>query len=510
MAQILQSNSFAGKDRLCRFLDHVVCEHLAGRSDRLGGYAIGIDVFDRPEDFDPSLDTIVRVEARRLRQVLASYYAGEGRDESVVISLPTGGYAPSIEIRAPQKSKRPGRAKRGPVIAVLPFDDHSSGGESPHFANGLTELLIARLARYGDLSVISRRTMSDYRGAAIADLRDALEIDYAFEGSVNRGRQRIRVNALFIDAVSETHIWAESFDKSLATGDLFDLEDDIADIIAARIADRYGPLGRVGGRAAGGRTGSYEAYSALLLFYDNYAHHLPELHAEARAAVDRAIEADPNFADAWAARAAIHLDEYRFGLNPLRSEMPPLERASNTAVHAAILNPESAMAQQFLACAHFHAGDDASFRVSAEEALRLNPGHADLLADLGTCYGLLGETDRGLQLVRRAIELRPTHPGWYHSLITIDRFMAGDYDNALAEAVRGYMPGFFWSHALKAAIHGKRGETREATVELATLAEHAPDFATTFHDEAKKWRANEAVVVAIADGLRCAGLEVGS
>ena len=99
LLRVAESRAFARATRLRRFLEHVVRERLEGRADRLSGYSIGIDVFDRPEDFDPTTDTIVRVEARRLRQTLELYYANEGQNDPVVLSLPRGGYVPEFSER---------------------------------------------------------------------------------------------------------------------------------------------------------------------------------------------------------------------------------------------------------------------------------------------------------------------------------------------------------------------------------------------------------------------------
>ncbi|MEO1459435.1 MAG: hypothetical protein AAFV49_17995 [Pseudomonadota bacterium] len=379
LERILASEQFARSDRLSRFLRHVVTETVAGRQDGLGGYAIGLDVFDRPHDFDPSVDTIVRVEARRLRQALEAYYARGGATDRLEIALPKGGYVPVFRARrdlartivSPSAS-----SATGPTVAVLPLEDYSGETMWDHFANGLTEQLIAALARFRDLSVISRSTVQQYRGsgATTAQLREVLAIDYFFEGSIRMSPNRVRVTGQLIDAASDAHVWADVFDRTLTAQDLFDIQDDLAEILAARIADRYGPIGRGKGRQARRSTGSLDAYSAVLLFYDSYAQHLPDLHAEARTALLRAVEIDPDYADAWGALAAVHLDEFRFGYNVLEAETPALQRAVACATHAVLLDPENTIAHQFLACAHFHAGNIDEFRVFAEKALALN-GH---------------------------------------------------------------------------------------------------------------------------------------
>lgn len=98
LARIIASSALAQSQRRQRFLSYVVEESLAGRGDRLKGYTIGVEVFERPADFDPAIDPIVRIEATRLRDKLREYYETDGRDDPVRIELPKGSYAPLIEV----------------------------------------------------------------------------------------------------------------------------------------------------------------------------------------------------------------------------------------------------------------------------------------------------------------------------------------------------------------------------------------------------------------------------
>jgi hypothetical protein len=96
---ILRSGPFAQSQRRQRFLEYIVNETLAGRGHRLKGYTIAREVFDRPEEFDPNLDPIVRMEAARLRDRLREYYDGDGKNDLIRIELPKGSYTPQIELR---------------------------------------------------------------------------------------------------------------------------------------------------------------------------------------------------------------------------------------------------------------------------------------------------------------------------------------------------------------------------------------------------------------------------
>jgi len=127
LARVLSSSAFAESPRLKRFLRYVVEARLAGEDDRIQEYAIGLEVFDRGESFDPRIDSIVRVEARRLRDKLGSYYETDGHNSATVIRLPRRGYAPSFEARgeaareqgSPQPPPRTPFRKRAAVGAAI-------------------------------------------------------------------------------------------------------------------------------------------------------------------------------------------------------------------------------------------------------------------------------------------------------------------------------------------------------------------------------------------------------
>lgn len=117
--RVLASDVFASTSRLSRFLRFVAERSLAGESDRLKEYVIGVEVFDRDERYDPRVDSIVRVEAGRLRTKLEQYYHGPGRDDAIVIRMQKGSYAPSFERRADDAPKRALAAQATEQVTAL-------------------------------------------------------------------------------------------------------------------------------------------------------------------------------------------------------------------------------------------------------------------------------------------------------------------------------------------------------------------------------------------------------
>ena len=291
---VVGSSVFAGSDRLIGFLRYIVGEALEGRGDRLKEYAVALAVFDQSETFDPQTNTIVRVQAGRLRRRLEMYYLTDGVAATVHISVPKGGYVPLFEQRqaAVAVSDSPAPAsveplsatdnrtvRSSPSIAVLPFENYSGDPGDQFVADGITEEVIANLARFKDLFVFSRSTTAKLAqdGADIRQLRDELGVDFVIEGSVRKSGQIVRVTVQLIDASSDGHVFAESFDRPCTPEQIFEIQDEIALLVAGRVADRYGPLGRYVARARrAGQSKEWETYSWILRFYDYYATHNPE------------------------------------------------------------------------------------------------------------------------------------------------------------------------------------------------------------------------------------------
>src|SRR6266850_495919 len=148
LARVLGSATFQPVDRLKRFLAFIVTEAAAGRSDELKEYVVGVQVFGKESSFDPRTDPIVRVQARRLRARLSRYYRDEGQHDEMIIELPKGGYAPLFKRREGRLGTKPtlttALASRN-TVAVLPFADHSQGGDLEYFCAGVTQELIHRL-----------------------------------------------------------------------------------------------------------------------------------------------------------------------------------------------------------------------------------------------------------------------------------------------------------------------------------------------------------------------------
>jgi adenylate cyclase len=271
--RIVHSGPFRQSRRRQQFLEYIVKEALAGRSVK--GYDVALEVFGRPETFDPAVDSVVRVEAGRLRDKLREYYSADGQGDRIRIDLPKGTCTPQIEFR---QEDAPARKKLAPTqevsstvpsIAVLPFDDLSAAQKLGYLGDGVAEDIITALSRFPDLAVVARSSSFTYKGKAV-DIRQVgkeLNVGYVLEGSVRKDGDKLRIVGQLIDAMNGEHVWAERFDRSGA--DPWELQDEITGMIVSAMTGEKGALKQAQYRQAWGKGETpLEAYDYYLRGHD--------------------------------------------------------------------------------------------------------------------------------------------------------------------------------------------------------------------------------------------------
>jgi len=279
LVRILNSGPFHQSQRRQRFLEYLVNEALAGRGERLKAYNVALEVFERPETFDPITDPLVRIEAARLRDKLREYYGTDGQSDPIHIDLPKGTYTPQIEFRhedAPRIARREAPPTQDgsssvPAVAVLSFDDLSADQKLGYLGDGVAEDIITALSRFPDLVVVARCSSFAYKGKAV-DMRQVgkeLGVDYVVEGSVRKDGDKLRIVAQLIDTKNGEHVWAERFDRSGV--DPWTLQDEVTGMIVSAITGETGALKRADYRQAWAKGATtLEEYDYYLRGHEQY------------------------------------------------------------------------------------------------------------------------------------------------------------------------------------------------------------------------------------------------
>lgn len=421
-------------------------------------------------------------------------FTGDAAEDNGAVADRTGASRPG----AADDAITPKARTDMPVLAVLPFNNLSADVDE-YFADGLTEDIITNLSRFRDLLVIARTTTFRFKGQTpnLAELGAELAAGYVVKGGVRRAAGRVRVSAQLIDAATGVHIWADHYDRDME--DIFAVQDEVTRTIAAALGVKVQDAALQ--QAMKKSPAELDAYDRVLRARRYTSSLSAESHAEARDLLETAILEAPNYAEAHALLANVYLAEHRFGANP---RPDAIERALKMAERATELDPQNAYARCWLAIVHFFRRENDKFQAEADRALALNPNDPETLADIGHYLAFMGEFKRGMELNRRARQLNPLHPGWYHFCAVRVHYNSRAYDEALKELARISMPHFYWLHMLTAAARAQLGQA-DASGSLRKVYELKPDFSA--HVELNKWNAAPDDFAHILEGLRKAGLD---
>ena len=368
------------------------------------------------------------------------------------------GQPPASAESLPQKS-----------IAVLPFDNLSRDPDNAYFAEGIQDEILTRLAKVADLKVISRTSTQKYKSAPdnLRDIAKQLGVLNILEGSVQRAADQVRVTVQLINATTDAHLWAETYDRKLT--DIFAVESDIAKTIADTLhAKLTGSEKSAIAKRPTADTEAYELYLKGRFFWNKRTG--PDLR-KAIAYFNQAIAKDPNYALAYAGLADAYVLLPPYGAASALESFPQAEAAAKKA-----LELDDALAEAHTSLAQVLVSYDFDFEGSTREferAITLNPNYATAHHWYGSGPPLsLGEFDRAIAELKRAQQLDPL------SLIINADLGSGfvtarRYDDAIAQLRKTIEmdPHFYYAHWNLGEALELKGQLREAFAEYKKAAE---------------------------------------
>jgi TolB-like protein len=440
--RILADTEFRTSPRRAALLRHCVIEAVERRGERLKETSIAMDVFGRGSDFDPRLDTVVRAEARRLRQALASYYFGTGAGDPVVISMPKGSYVPQFAFRSPPEAQPVAEEAHSPLIGGSatgrssgdPGPARTASGNAALRRFGLVALPLAAIAGIGALIAVASPREDDKKRAEasvgpdvlvelleasgplegvetlaagmtaqlIADLmrfggfrvfdhqtgldRDlasdrtkaSADADFVVRGVMWGGEDDLSLVVRLMDSSDGEVIWSETFNRQLTPRSVSAMLTEVSGEIASKLGEPYGVI--QGSLTANGSVDETQLSSfACVMQAYAYRHTNKSVnYPSVRACLEEAVSRDPDYADAWAMLSVLRLDGGRFGHDGTTPE---------------------AKASAF-----------ASARAAAARALALETDNIVATNALAMIEHYSGRFDESLAFSRQAVELNPNDP----------------------------------------------------------------------------------------------------
>jgi TolB-like protein/Tfp pilus assembly protein PilF len=485
LQNIFASDAFKGGKRAQDFLQLVVEHALAGRFDSLRERMLGVEMFGRPVNYDTANDAVVRVKASEVRRRLAQYYRSRETPPPLRIELPPGSYLPQFffddapptlePVRPEPAIARPPGPLIPPVavpaprprfrmprwalvlsggtllaaavgialflvnrptppaplrsIVVLPLVNYSGDPKEDYFADGMTDSLIAELGQISSLRVISRTSTMTYKGTkkTIPEIGQELSVDAVIEGSVDRQGNHVRITTQLIDARTDRHIWARTYERD--TKDSLQLQTDVAREIADQIDAELTPAEQ----AHLNRTQQIDPEAV-----DLYMRGMQEFNGMTpHAAIDyfeKAVDKDSQFGPAHAALADAYGWAGESGRMPYKVAFTKQKAEALKAIALDDSRPEAHLQLAFAALDLDW--DWTTCRNELQRALALGPNstgahwsYAEYLLRIGRVEEAIAEADI-------ALSLDPVSARAYLDRAYI-KYFAGKYDSALQDLQRG-------------------------------------------------------------------------
>jgi TolB-like protein len=391
-------------------------------------------------------------------------------------------------VRHAQQDESPGSAETAiaesaetaPSIAVLPFVNMSSDPEQEYFSDGISEEILNSLAKVKELKVAGRTSSFAFKGQN-QDLRqigDTLGVEHILEGSVRKAGATVRITAQLIQVDDGFHLWSETYDREL--NDVFAIQDEIAHAILEQLKAHlvgFGPKAEV----ATARETDTEVYDLYLLARQRiYERKGPSIQAAAEL-LDRAIARDPQYAPAYAQRGITELllSEDSYGTLPRAQAWAQAKLYLDKALQ---LDPEVAEAWAGLGLYHVNRpGENSQAIEKLEKALAINPNLIDASNWLQNAYGNVGDRRRALEILEQMVDRDPFYPPGFGNLILVyNDFGMQEKSWALLERTRPFLPGDPQLQQAEARIWLSLGRPAKALALLEPAHQAQPnDFVTS-------------------------------
>ena len=418
-----------------------------------------------PEKFESARQKLTEAEPKPGKPMLLAIGIGG----LLVIAIFLSRFVPGM-LRSNEEAKRaPAEALAIPAksIAVLPFGNLSRDPDNAYFVEGIQDEILTRLSKIADLKVISNTSTQKYKSAPdnLRDVARELGVANILEGSVQKSNDQVRVNVQLINALTDAHLWADTYDRKLT--DIFTVESEIAKTIAETLQAKLSGLEKTAmSKKPTANQEAYELYLKGRFFWNK------RTGDDLRKSIEylkEAIAKDPGYALAYAGLADSYgLLRFYGGASPAESIVPA------TAAAKKALELDDSLAEPH-ASLGLIATEELDVHRAVEElerAIQLNPNYATAHHWLALAFTALGQSDRSIAETKRALELDPLSMV-INADLSIAYLYARRYDEAEAQASKTLEidPRSFLAHYYLGMALQLKGRLEEAIPEFQKAVE---------------------------------------
>ncbi len=393
-----------------------------------------------------------------------------------------------------------------PSVAILPFANLSGDASENYFADGITEDITTALSKNRWLTVIARHSAFAFRNSndGIRTIGKALEADYLVTGSVRKVENRARITTDVVDVETENSMWSERFDRDMV--DIFDLQDEITELVASRIEIELGMTEqRKAERRPHTNLGAWDLYQLGVAEF--YKFNL-QSNLKSQDLLRESLALDPNFASAYSRLAyAIVLSMVYFDVPPDAEKMDEALAAAERAIE---LDDQDANSYFTIGRVHL-ARQEYDLAIDAlKYALELNPCLAVTYCGLGDSLAYAGRLDEAIEQFEIAIRLSPHDPfRWaFYSYRSLAHLFRDEFADAVSWARKSVaIPNAqYWASAHLVAALGHLGDSKQAGLAVAKLNQIKPEFSLDFAREHLFYLKRTDQIEMYLEGLKKAGV----
>ena len=463
LRRILDSPQISRSVVLTDFLTFVVKETLAGRHEGLKEYTIGVQALRKEQDFNPQVDSIVRIHAGRLRRALKEYYYEEGKEDPIVISIPKGSYAPNFKLNheetpfippvvdgvderqysvTPQSRKASGVFRPLPgvfglqgkvAITVTPFKNIGSESDLQFFAEAVSEYLRTELSLFHDVKILVS-SAADNISPDTLPKPDNHSTDFVLGGSVQWLKGRILLWVHLIATNTNEQVWAQTFERTMPVDNYYDFQEHVVDRVLAAIMGLRGAICRY---QVDRIDNAFQEPGLLFPIQYWYYQHSRSFNSfvasNAKLFYNEILSREPSNALAYAYLSQITSGELLMG-----SKDPEKSLADGaTYAHKSLkCDPYCQEGHVALATSLLFKGSYNEAVATLDQGARLNQRNHDYRASMGALLIYMGYYDRGKEILDSAFQQIPDLTWWHVLAFSFYSFITERYQDAIFWADR--------------------------------------------------------------------------
>jgi adenylate cyclase len=412
---------------------------------------------------------------------------------------------PPVEVASKEKMAFP--LPDVPSIAVLPFVNMSEDPKQEFLCDGMTEEIITGLSKVPRLFVIARNSTFTYKGkpVKVKQVSEELGVRYVLEGSVQRSGDRVRITAQLIDALTGSHLWAESYDRDLK--DIFALQDEITIKVLGSTKVKLTEGGQVGRpeKYFKGKQG-LDCYLKLTEASGYYERWNIEDNNLARRMIEEAIAMCPENPMTYFNLGWVYHNDYM--LDNTKSPRETIEKGIELVQKALAMDDSIADAHGLLCRLYLTKREYAKAIAEGERAVALNPGGTSVLVSYAASLAVAGRPEEAIPLFQKAIRLNPFGPSQLYRQFGEALRDTGRFEEAVSAYKKAIQlaPDNITAHIHLTTTYIWMGREKEARAEAAEVLRINPKFSVDSHANMLSFK-DQSVNDRVVDALRKAGLK---